>query len=204
LELKTKTTQIDQLLGLRHNRKTILSWSLNTEKMIRESEKMTASLSARLRAAHKCETIGYPLAFHFDPLFIYPGCDGDYQEVIRQLFKHVSPENIVWISLGTFRFMPDLKWVIEKRFPNSTIAYGEFIKGMDGKMRYFKPLRIQLYKTVISAIKSYAPDVLIYFCMEDNEVWLKSLGYIATDFGGLPHMLDESASRHCGVKAVMD
>jgi spore photoproduct lyase len=200
LELKTKTTHIDQLLGLQHNCKTILSWSLNTEKMIHELEKRTARLSERLNAARQCEAMGYPLAFHFDPIFIYPGCEADYLKVIQLLFKHVSPENIVWISLGTFRFMPDLKSIIENRFPHTTIAYGEFIKGMDAKMRYFKPLRIQLYKKIITAIKSCAPDLLIYFCMEDDEVWRKSLGYSSTEYGGLPQMLDESASRHCGIR----
>jgi spore photoproduct lyase len=199
LELKTKTIHIEHLLDLKHNRKTILAWSLNTEKAIREWEKKTASLSARLNAAHKCEASGYPLAFHFDPLFMYPDCETDYDQVIRFLFKNISPENIVWISLGSFRFMPDLKYIIEKRFPKSNIAYGEFIKGLDGKMRYFKPMRIQLYKKIIAAIKNCAPDVMIYFCMEDDDVWKKTLGYSPSEFGGLPQMLDESASKHCGI-----
>jgi spore photoproduct lyase len=199
LELKTKTIQIEHLLNLKHNRKTVLAWSLNTEKMIHELEIRTASLSARLKAAHKCEASGYPLAFHFDPVFIYPGCEADYEQVIHQVFKYVSAENIVWISLGSFRFMPDLKWIIERRFPQSTIVYGEFINGMDGKMRYFKPLRIQLYKKIISVIKKFAPDVLIYFCMEDDDVWQKTIGYSPSQFGGLPKMLDDSASRHCGI-----
>jgi spore photoproduct lyase len=202
LELKTKTIHVDHLLHLRHNQKTILSWSLNTEKIIQETERRTASLLSRLNAARKCKASGYPLAFHFDPLFIYPGCDADYQEVIKLLFQYVSPENIVWISLGSFRFMPDLKTIIEKRFFHSAIAYGEFIKGMDGKMRYFKLMRILLYKKIIDSIKKYAPDVLIYFCMEDEEVWQKSFGYLPAEFGGLPQMLDESASRHCAINGM--
>ena len=35
LELKTKTTNIENLLALPHNRKTILAWSLNTERIIK-------------------------------------------------------------------------------------------------------------------------------------------------------------------------
>jgi hypothetical protein len=50
------------------------------------------------------------------------------------------------------------------------MIYGEFIPGLDGKMRYFKPLRIELYQKVVAAIKSLAPNVIIYFCMEDDEV----------------------------------
>jgi spore photoproduct lyase len=200
LELKTKTTRVENLLHLKHNRKTILAWSLNTEKMILETERRTATLSARLHAANRCEAAGYPLAFHFDPIFIYPGCETDYRNVIRLLFNHVSSENIAWISLGTFRFMPDLKSVIEKRFSHSAIAYGEFIRGIDGKMRYFKPLRIQFYKKIIAAIRNYAREVLIYFCMEDAEVWRKTLGYSPVERGGLPQILDDSAIKLCGIR----
>ena len=184
LELKTKTTAIQALKGLHHNRKTIVSWSLNTGRVIAREERFTASLAARLRAAAKCESWGYPLGFHFDPLIVYPGCEQDYRKVIEQIFLHVSAENIVWISLGTLRFMPDLKTIIQNRFPDSKIVYGEFIPGLDGKMRYFKPLRIALYRKMVSWIQEFAPRVRIYFCMEDDEVWQKSIGFSPGDKGG--------------------
>ncbi len=199
LELKTKTTAIDDLLRLDHRQKTILAWSLNTPRIIRSEEKGTASLSARIRAAVDAQSHGYPLAFHFDPLVIYEGCESEYRQVIRTLFSHVRPENITWISLGTFRFMAPLKKTIEHRFQDSKIIYGEFITGLDGKMRYFKPLRVRLYRRMVEAIRAYAPDVLIYFCMEDDEVWQKSLGFIPSDRGGLATMLDESAVKNCSL-----
>ena len=199
LELKTKTVNIKTLKALHHNHKTIVSWSLNTPRIIKNEERHTASLSARLRAAAKCESWGYPLGFHFDPLVIYDGCEEEYANVVEQLFSHISSENIVWISLGTFRFVPALKPIIQKRFPNSKIIYGEFISGLDGKMRYFKPLRIDLYRKIVSYIRDYAPDVMIYLCMEDDEVWQKSLGFVPSDCGGLSKILDKSAARHCGL-----
>ena len=200
LELKTKTTAIDGLRHLHHNRKTIMAWSLNTDRVIKNEEFNTASLSARLRAAATCESWGYPLAFHFDPVIIYEGCEEEYRKVVQKLFSSVSPKNIVWISIGTFRFMPSLKPIIQKRFPESKIIYGEFISGLDGKMRYFKPLRIELYRKIISWIREHAPEVLVYFCMEDDEVWQKSMGFIPQDRGGLPKMLDNSAVRICNLK----
>ena len=79
--------------------------------------------------------------------------------------------------------------------------YAEFVKGTDGKMRYFKPLRIDLYRKIITCIRDYAPDVAVYLCMEDDEVWQKALGFIPGDVGGLPNMLDNSAVRLCNLKA---
>jgi len=199
LELKTKTTDIDLLKGLQHNRKTIVSWSLNTERVIKEQERRTSSLTARLKAAASCESWGYPVSFHFDPVLLYDGCEEEYKKVIQSIFSYVSPDNIVWISIGTFRFMPALKSIIRSRFPDSKIPYGEFITGLDGKMRYFKPLRIDIYKKMVSWINETAPDTVVYFCMEDDEVWEKAVGFVPKERGGLSAMLDRSAILHCGL-----
>ncbi len=199
LELKTKTVAVKKLKTFNHKRKTVMSWSLNTERIIRTEERHTASLSARLRAAAECESWGYPLAFHFDPMVLYDGCEEEYRQVVRRIFEHVDPDNIVWISLGTFRFMPSLKATVQKRFKHSRIVYGEFINGLDAKMRYFKPLRIDLCRKMAYWIKDIAPDVTVYFCMEDDEVWQKSFGFVPEEKGGLPKMLDDSAIRHCGL-----
>lgn len=199
LELKTKTANIGKLKHLNHNRKTIIAWSFNTPPVIASEERKTASLKSRLEAAAQCQSWGYPLAFHFDPLVVYDGCENDYIDTIRQIFTRVSAENIVWISLGTFRFMPGLKEIIKHRFPESKIIYGEFIQGLDRKMRYFKPVRTALYKTIIETIREFSPDVLIYFCMEDDEVWSKSMGFLPSEKEGLAAMLDKSAITHCGL-----
>lgn len=202
LELKTKTVNIDSLKNIDHNGKTIISWSLNTEKVINTEERSTSSLKARFKAAKKCESWGYKLAFHFDPVVIYDGCIEEYKKVIKTIFENVSPKNIVWISIGSFRFMPHLKPIIEKRFPDSKICYGEFILGLDNKMRYFKPLRINVYKNMIDQIKKYAPEITTYFCMEDRKVWEECFGFFPEEEGALGKMLDQSAVKHCKLKPI--
>ena len=201
LELKTKTVAIGSLKGQEHRRKTITAWSLNTPRVIQSEERGTASLEARFRAAQTCESWGYPIAFHFDPIVLYEGCEIEYEAVIRDIFSHVSADSITWISLGTLRFMPQLKPIIQKRFPASKIPYGELIPGLDGKMRYFKPLRIEIYQHMYKILNQLAPNVTVYFCMEDDEVWEKVMGFKPEEQGGLSAMLDESAVRHCGLKA---
>ncbi len=199
LELKSKTTAIENLGKLVHRRKTITSWSVNTPKIIAREERGTASLTARLKAAATCESWGYPLAFHFDPIVLYHGCEKDYERTLKKLFSFVSPKNIVWVSLGSFRFMPALKPMIENRFPKSKIIYGEFITGLDGKMRYFKPLRMKIYQKIIDCIRELAPQTFIYFCMEDEDVWQACMGFSPSERGGLDRMLDEQAVKHCGL-----
>lgn len=200
LELKTKSSNIAKLKGLAHKKKTIVAWSVNTDRIINNEERDTASLQSRLDAAKQCESWGYPIAFHFDPMILYNGCETDYERVVESIFSSVSSENIAWISFGAFRFMPSLKDIIRKRFPSSKIIYGEFIQGLDNKLRYFKPLRIHLYQRVVRKIREFSSNVLVYFCMEDDEVWEKVLGFIPSKRGGLSKMLDDSAIRHCDLK----
>jgi spore photoproduct lyase len=95
--------------------------------------------------------------------------------------------------------MPGLKGVVQDRFPRSKIIYGEFITGRDGKMRYFKPLRMKIYRAIARAIRAHAPDVCLYFCMEDDEVWRDALSFAPAERGGLARMLDDAAARQCGL-----
>jgi spore photoproduct lyase len=199
LELKTKTVFIDTLLSLPHRRRTIMAWSLNTERVICAEERGTASLDARLKAAARCAAQGYPLAFHFDPVVIDDGCEAEYLRTVDRLFSVVDPRHIVWISLGALRFMPDLKTIVQRRFQDSKIIYGEFISGLDGKMRYFKPLRMKVYRAIAAAIRARAPEVCVYLCMEDDEVWREALGFTPAERGGLTSMLDDAAVRICGL-----
>jgi spore photoproduct lyase len=197
LELKTKTDLIGGLEHLDHRRKTIVAWSLNSEAVIKENEIGTASLQERLEAASRCQAWGYPVAFHFDPLVIREGSEDEYAEVIQRLFSLIDPDNIAWISLGTMRCMPPLKNIIHRRFPQSGLMYGEFIAGLDGKMRYFKPLRVKLYRAIIRMIRKWAPDAMLYFCMESGEVWEQTMGFRPNGRSGLATLLDNRAIYQC-------
>ena len=85
--------------------------------------------------------------------------------------------------------MPALKQVIQERFPTSGIVYHEFVPGLDGKTRYFKPLRMNLYKKIVQWIKEAAPDVCLYFCMESDEIW-QGCGFAPGESQSLPEDLD--------------
>lgn len=174
LEFKTKSANIERLQRLDPKGRTIVSWSINTPRIQQEEEHKCASMDERLHAAQKCLEWGYRVGFHLDPLIDYPNCMEEYEALIQKLFSVIPAQKIAWMSLGSLRFMPELKDIMEKRFPKSPLPYGEWIRGMDGKMRYFKERRIELYSALIRKIRSLAPDLTIYLCMETEEVWQKT------------------------------
>lgn len=195
LELKTKTDFIQNLIGLDHNGRAITAWSLNSEHVQRSEEPRSATLEERLIAARRCADLGYFLAFHFDPLLEYPEWRSGYGEILDRLFDAVDPARIVWISLGAFRFMPGLKRIIRERHPRSRIPYGEFIRGLDGKMRYFRDIRVELYGSMAERIRQADPSLCLYLCMEGKDIWTEALGFSPDARGGLSAMLDEAVKK---------
>jgi len=179
-ELKTKTNNISLLPGLEHNKKIVISWSLNPDSIIKSQELFTASLDERLDAAGICQEAGYRIAFHFDPIIYYDNWYRDYKGVVDRLFSTLNPD-ISWISLGTLRFNPELKSIIESRFPGSDIVYAEMVIAEDGKLRYPEFLRKQIYRDIIKLIREYDQEVGIYLCMESSFVWEDTVMKVDSD-----------------------
>ncbi|MBN2433323.1 MAG: DNA photolyase [Acidobacteria bacterium] len=189
LELKTKTDNIAHLLGAPHGGRTVMAWTLSPPKVIRTYEGLSAGLSQRLRAAAACTARGYPVAFHFDPIIHYAGWETDYPDLVAELYRHVPPSDIAWISLGSLRFMSDLKEIVEGRLPACDLFQDEFIRGLDGKARYFIDLRLSMYRRIVDELQKHAPPPPLYFCMESADVWQEILGWVPADEKALRHYL---------------
>src|SRR5262245_29399647 len=116
-ELKTKSDLVEQLLDLDPQGRVMVSWSLNPEPVVQREEHKTATLAARLHAAQRCRAAGYKIGVHFDPLLYYPGWEADYEPFVAQVFAALAPTEITYMSLGSLRFAPALKKVVQARFP---------------------------------------------------------------------------------------
>jgi spore photoproduct lyase len=170
-EFKTKSANIGLLLKTVPSPNIVVGWSVNPERIIKEEEHFTASLKDRLAAAGQCVKAGYKVAFHFDPVFHYPGWRKDYADLAGAIFERISPHQIAWISLGTLRMTAGQKKTIESRFPSSAILNEELFTAPDGKIRYAAFIRRDIYTEMLKCICHYAPEVPVYLCMEPLGMW---------------------------------
>jgi len=177
LELKTKTNNISNLIGLNHGGKTVVSWSVNPPAIIAEEEQKSATLDERLEAMKIIQNEGYLLGLHFDPMLDFSCWQTDYPKLVNRLFEIIRPERIAWISIGSLRFPPEMKEKVLEKFPKSKIMFGELLRGMDGKMRYIKPLRIAMYQILYEELRKIDSEMFIYFCMESAEIWQRIMGW---------------------------
>lgn len=195
LELKTKTDRIQGLLASPHRDRIVVSWSLNSPWIVSREEHRAPGLERRLRAAARCQEEGFAVAFHFDPLVRHPGWRDGYARTVDLLDRYVAPRGVIWISMGAMRYMPGLKAVIRRRHPGSAVLHGEFVPGLDGKMRTFKPLRTEMYGFLRERITAWNPDPGLYLCMESDEVWSRAMGGSPGTSAGLARFLDDRARK---------
>jgi spore photoproduct lyase len=79
--------------------------------------------------------------------------------------------------MGVLRQTPSLKRIMRQRFSSTRLLSGEQVLCPDGKMRYFQPLRVSMYRKMLRWIRAASPTVFVYLCMETKEVWEQVFGF---------------------------
>jgi DNA repair photolyase len=176
LELKTKVAEIDNILKEEPHENVVISWSVNDRDIASKYEEGGATMDERIDAAKRAAQKGYKIGFHFDPMLYSQDWEEGYKAIVEEIFSiDVVRENTVWISLGTLRYTPGMKQVAEQRFSNNGLYYdGEFFAGSDGKLRYPRKLRIDMYSKMVNWIRNFDTSCWIYLCMEPEEVWTET------------------------------
>lgn len=193
LELKTKSDEVDNILDIDHQGKTVVSWSLNTHEIIDKEEHKTASLDKRLAAMKKVADAGYLIGLHFDPMIWHPTWKEGYTDLVEKVFQQVSIEQVAWVSIGSLRFNPEQKRKMENNFPGSTMLDVEMVAGNDNKVRYVKPLRLEMYKHLYQELQKHQIEqTVLYFCMERWDVWESVFAYSPKSIGELDYLFAKS------------
>lgn len=162
----TKYNDIDGLLNIKHNGKTEIRFTLNTDKVISDYEKRTASINNRIDASVKVAEAGYPLGYIIAPIFIYDGWKQDYMKLLIDLNKRL-PKNLAYpitFEVISHRYTTRAKNVITQVFPNNTLPmndsertykYGQFGYG---KFVYTKENILEIKEFFEHSIKEVFPD----------------------------------------------
>lgn len=176
-EIKSKLTIMDDLFSIPNNGNIVFSWSLNPQDIVDREESMADSISRRLQTAKQAQEMGFLTGFHFDPILCIEDWEKKYNQLIEEIYNTVEQDKIPWISMGSLRFPPSMKDKIIEHYPLTKIVYREMINGMDGKMRYVRPLRVKMYKFIYDKLSNTSNPPFIYFCMESPLVWQEVMGY---------------------------
>jgi spore photoproduct lyase len=184
LFMLTKSDNVDDILNLAHNNRTIIAWSMNNEMVSRKFEIGAPSFERRLSAAFKVQEAGYPLRIRLDPIVPFEGWREAYSETIKQIFSKICPERV---TLGTLRFeegfyhmrntiftsgpdLPNLIEQMEPMFPPK--RFSGLKKPKSGKYSFTEKKRTEIFGFAYNEIRKYS-DCRIALCKESASIWKK-------------------------------
>lgn len=171
LMLLTKSRNIDNILSLKPNERTIISWSLNPQHIIEQYEVGTASLDERIEAAKLCQKKGWRIRIRIDPCILYPDWKVGYSDLVRKTLTAIGPENI---TLGMLRLLPGHFQLAKEAYGNRAqkLLHHKFVSGAsDSKLRYPPNQRAEFYYFLIDTIRNFDKTVSIGLCRETPEIW---------------------------------
>jgi spore photoproduct lyase len=170
LTLLTKSTNVENLLDLDHEKHTILSWSLNPRDVWAAFERNVASPAERIAAMQACAQAGYPIRAVIMPIIPIGNWQDVYTPFLKDLLHAVSLDRI---TLGQIcSYSAALRLTERKLGKNNPISNQlQRAKSSDGRIRFPFELRIQVYGYLIDVIRKCRPALDIGLCMEQRRTF---------------------------------
>ena len=169
LTFPTKFDQVETLLPLRHQGKTIFRMSVNPQSIISRIELGTAPLDQRIKAVNDMCEAGYPVAILIAPVILQAGWEARYaelfsvleQKLTEKVKKHLRLECI----LLTYSYVH--RAINADAFPNAPDLYdpAAMVGRGRGKYGYRAKAREPAEQFLREQIARALPDAdLVYIC----------------------------------------
>lgn len=123
----TKYTDVDSLLNLDHQGKTMIRFSINADHIISNYEHFTPTLPKRLLAASKVAAAGYPLGFIIGPVILFDDWETEYKRMFKALRNKLGshkPDDISF-EIISHRYTTRAKNTIMNVYPSTTLPMNE-------------------------------------------------------------------------------
>jgi len=160
LLLLTKSQNIDALLKVKHNRMTVIGFSINPPAIARKYEKGAATTEQRLSAARKCIKAGYKVMVRVDPMIPVKGWRRQY----TALFNKLNDMELYGIVVGTLRAFSGLKPMMSRQLREMLE-----VREKDRRWHLEQNLRDEMYALAFQILKAERMGL----CKESGEMWAK-------------------------------
>lgn len=127
LRLATKFPCPERLLNARHQGRTRIRYSLNTEQVISQYERRTPNLTERLDALQKVMDKGYPAGILLAPILLDIDWQKDYLELLEMLRSvlKLNAGSDLHFEVISHRFTLRARQLINQVFPHNALPMDE-------------------------------------------------------------------------------
>ena len=168
----TKGADVENLLDLGHAGRTILSWTVNAPEIMQLFERNTPNIAARLDAMRRCAQAGYPVRAVVMPIIPVAGWQETYGQFVARLLESVPLSRI---TLGSICSYPQARRLMELKLGRknaiSTLLGRAPAKSDDGRLRFSRFVREEVYRYLAGCIRRQCPDLEIGLCLEDEAMF---------------------------------
>lgn len=172
LTLLTKSAHVDRLLDLEHRGHTILSWSVNPPEVSAIFEENIASIDERLEAMRLVAERGYPVRAIMMPIIPIDGWQDAYTAFTERLIETVPLQRL---TLGGICIYRSARELMERKMGMRNAVSVHIDKGSqtagDGRARYSRDLRHEVYSLIIESARRLRPDLELALCLEEKALW---------------------------------
>jgi spore photoproduct lyase len=173
LTLLTKSTNIERLLNLDHQRHSILSWSVNPPEVSQLFEENVPDISERLKAMSKAALAGYPIRAVMMPIVPVDKWTETYSSFLQHLLEKIPLQRLTLGGICSYKGARGLMEV--KTGVNNKISENmEDIESLDGRNRYSTTLRAEMYRYLVEIARKIQPSLKIALCLEEEDLWRSS------------------------------
>ena len=160
LRFTTKFDAIQPLLGLDHQRRTRIRFSVNAAQIVRGLEGGTSSLRARLHAMRLAAQAGYPVGLTVAPIFAFTGWRDGYISLLESVNAALSgiPDLDLTAEMITHRFTPGSKDVLLNWYPKTTLEMDEAARTR--KLNKFGSFKYVYPKQTMAELRVFFDDAL--------------------------------------------
>ena len=165
IELRTKSTQIRNLLKREPINNCVIAFSFTPDKTAKALEHKAPDVNKRLQAIFDLQSAGWQIGLRFDPLIYTKNYADEYTELFNNIFSKLNPDLTHSISLGGFRLPKDYFRKLEKLYPDEKLLSSPF-EEEGNNVGYPEAIRNDMLSFCEDIITKHVPVEKFFPCHE--------------------------------------
>ena len=163
LEIRTKSTQIRQLLKHEVNPRVVVAFSFSDQQVHKHSEHQVPSIQKRIDAMIKLADRGWKLGLRFDPVVYHRDYQSSFNDLLQTIFSQIKVSDLHSVSLGSFRLPKQNFKTIHELYPQEKILNQPF-ELQHGMVSYPHDREQAMMAFCEQALLQYIPDSIYFPC----------------------------------------
>lgn len=165
LELRTKSTQIRNLLKREPIENCVVAFSFTPDNIAKTLEHKAPAVDKRLQAIVDLQQAGWQVGLRFDPLIYTKEYANEYRELFNNVFSKVKEEHLHSVSLGSFRLPKDYFRKLEKLYPDEKL-FASPLEEENNSIGYPAEIRDDMLNFCQDIITKHIPTEKFFPCHE--------------------------------------